>query len=265
MRKFKLIKEYPDSLPLNTEVVFGNHGLTGDSYQVKLDKIYRISPENIENHSEFWQEIFEKDYEILSFMDNLNIITNNLGGQHEKNCLNNKHFNIHSVKRLSDGEVFTIGDKTCTPGNIYPIAEFTISDTENTILVSSYYENSRSGSYNIRLKNVIKSKKPLFITEDGVDIFEGDYFCRVGRPNSGHAFQCWDGDRNNKATPVYSHVSMNEYNYHFSSVKVANDFIIFNKPCLSINDITYGLNSSYITSNMLQELIQKVQEKISWK
>lgn len=51
-----------------------------------------------------WQEVVEKDYEILSWR--------NKNSKTISHLLSGKNHEIHSVKRLSDGEVFTIGDMT---------------------------------------------------------------------------------------------------------------------------------------------------------
>ena len=83
------------------------------------DSLIFFHKEAIENYPEFWEEIKEKEYEILSFMDK-NIIFNLSDKVYQPNadidfdcglkyCLNN--FKIHSIRRLSDGEVFTLGDR----------------------------------------------------------------------------------------------------------------------------------------------------------
>lgn len=131
MKTYKLIQTYPGSFPLghlailDESVKFYNLGTTTRS----LDYI--------ENHPEYWQHVChkcheniktcekfgcKKDYEILSFITKEGIIyVKNKEGRFsnsvqyttwtEKELLSKVVFNIHSVKRLSDGEVFTIGDK----------------------------------------------------------------------------------------------------------------------------------------------------------
>jgi len=91
--KYKLIKKYPGSDPVGTIVTgYGkdgwySKGTGGKTYDWTL----------VVYNPEFWEEVVEKDYEIVD-----TIIKNNLKQK------------ISSVKRLSDGEVFTVGDKDKT-------------------------------------------------------------------------------------------------------------------------------------------------------
>src|SRR5690606_23114725 len=132
------------------------------------------------------EEVIEKDYEILSlsFGDDIYLKTgkkiksfpyeglyNEFRVPDKNGCITDREIKgtdkydvkIHSVKRLSDGEVFTIGDNT----KYGCIDNFYIKN--NYLLATTVLESN--GRY---LKDLEKSKKPLFTTEDGVDIFEGD-------------------------------------------------------------------------------------------
>ena len=63
--KYKLIKTYPGSPKLNTIVQkHQNCNYTCDYHS--------INPIYVENHSEFWQPVVEKDYEILATVGNNN-------------------------------------------------------------------------------------------------------------------------------------------------------------------------------------------------
>jgi hypothetical protein len=63
--KYKLIKEYPGSPKLNTEVIYSEkHKI----YNYNFDTIYTEFPKNqVENLPEFWELVIEKDFEILEF------------------------------------------------------------------------------------------------------------------------------------------------------------------------------------------------------
>jgi uncharacterized protein involved in tolerance to divalent cations len=117
MKKYKLIKEYPGSPEVGTIVSFY------DSLQsyIYLDSTITtrfISSSLIEKNPEFWEEIIEKDYEILEiFIPKTKQI---LSWEKDvcfdtfwksKKCWLEYHLGkepkskIHSVKRLSDGEI----------------------------------------------------------------------------------------------------------------------------------------------------------------
>ena len=59
MKKYKLIKEYPNSPKLNTEIIDHN-----DYYEI-VDKTILTKgffiPDDIVKHPEFWEEVVEKD------------------------------------------------------------------------------------------------------------------------------------------------------------------------------------------------------------
>lgn len=252
--KYKLIKKYPTcNWELGDIITLNNGYYTGKNYN------FYESPSN---YPEFWELVVEKDYEILTYQqqngnqlfdlqDNGRYKTRlfNLNIEFEE-AVFNKNNPIISIKRLSDGEIFTIGDKTGTPGNIYPIAEFKISDTENTILVSSYYENGRSGGYNIRLKNVIKSKTVLFKTEDGVDIFEDKEFNCVNQ----HLYLF--KEKGLHCIYLGPHIKI------FSTKEAAEEYILLNKPVLSLNDY-YSLFDEDIYDYGIGEKLKKlVKQKL---
>jgi len=142
MSKYKLIKEYPGSPKLNNIVKkYKNANYISEC------GYYSINSVNIENQPEFWEEVIERDYEILSLNysntiyafekgDNYYIDESRTGGYVCLNDLNAENIRylatIHSVKRLSDGEIFTIGDKVqhCEwRGIIHEIVLHTITNT----------------------------------------------------------------------------------------------------------------------------------------
>jgi len=90
MKKFKLIKKYPGSPNLGTTCEERNNK-SSFCYYFEGEKNIGITKDQVENQPEYWEEVIEKDYEILK--------TCPIEGR------------IYSVKRLSDGEVFTVGDK----------------------------------------------------------------------------------------------------------------------------------------------------------
>ena len=220
MVKYKLIKEYPGSLKLGTEILSNDMEYVG-------------------NYPEFWEKIVEKEYEILSISTNsyFGITTSQVDIKaytKSPEFLNKWYkWSIHSVKRLSDGEIFTIGDQVKTESGInFKIKSFEID--ENYLIGIGVYANKEiwSGYPNCCLSYINKSKKEiLFTTEDGVDIYDGDEFFRVWYKDlTIYPYQTF-------ANKGYAFTLLEKSAAHFSTQKAAEEYIIFNKPCLSINDL----------------------------
>jgi len=91
--------------------------------------------------------------------------------------VSNNFRKIHSIKRLSDGEIFTVGDKVEVYGMSYNITGFTTGMYNDNLFRITVNTNT-----NYLLKNVNKSviKPVLFTTHDGVDITDRNriiYYC----------------------------------------------------------------------------------------
>lgn len=246
MKKYKLIKEYPGSPNLGTIV---DHHFSNSQYGFCV-----YDTEKSDNWKEFWEEIIEKDYEILelSLMRSdkhhiVNVIGNGEGYiESLLNCNGNK---IHSIKRLSDNEVFTIGDniKSYLNSNnqYHPINNFEIR--HNELFTNAYSVKYLDGLYNYRLENIVKIKKPLFTTKDGVDIFEGDKYSVI--------------DIFENRYRVTHHTTMSgpkSSRYILISTREkAEEYILMNKPCLSLNDVESCTALYYpAIREMLKELVK---------
>src|SRR5690606_17070140 len=112
-------------------------------------------------------------------------------------------------------EIFTIGDK-CEKGIISSFSVF-----DNNLIIT--YDNG----YTHPLKYAIKSKA-LFRTEDGVDIYVGDRISTVLLSDM-EIFTA-DGLAGRDTRPV-------EGFKYFSTKEKAEEYILMNKPCLSVADI----------------------------
>ena len=110
----------------------------------------------IENYPEFWKLVVEKNYEILEVKGKYGAISSYI--EELDNDLKDK--TIFKVKRLFDGEIFTIGDKT----NFGLISKIVINN--NSL---SFYFEQKSCGYN--LQTLIKWKS-LFTTEQRSEIEE---------------------------------------------------------------------------------------------
>lgn len=278
MNKYKLKKEYPNSpevgYVIEEKLHYGNWGF-----------ILNCFPLYPEKYPEFWEKVVEQDYEILSFKPT----DKHTGGVNQLITLQdvnyyryqynwasggctldemivsvNKGYNsIHSVKRLSDGEVFTVGDFVDINNAIgssnknLTITGFNIGNVLS-VLTNDKINNKYAGrkGFNISIAEHSK-RKPLFRTEDGVDIYEGDYYWGV--------YIC---KTNPYLTNIYRTVSFASHKHYdrdtkyFSTKEAAEEYILMNKPCLSINDINKpgdifenNLNTFYI--GRLKELVKK--------
>jgi len=238
-RKFKLIKEYPGSLPINSEII--ENGFNSWSIIGKLGKI--INGLKPEDYPEFWKEITDKEYQILELISDLGLENNVLlKYNNEEKCIYRSDDNppedtiplsklinlssnikIHKIKRLSDGEIFTIGDKIKFyddyPGKIYKIKGFSLNEyskkgEERVIPWVIIDENEDIGG---GLDTIIESNYSHILTsEEGFPIYEGETMYYV-YPDGGEFFV--DGYKG-KPFKVYTDKAMilEQENVSYSSV-----------------------------------------------
>ena len=212
-------------------------------------------------------EEVKKDYEILSFID-ISLLIKKEDGLFYRENTNNKgvredqisHFRINSVKRLSDGEIFTLGDKVkqrnVVHNNVFNIRKFEMDANKEHLLVIS--------NGGIRLHKIEHYTPILFTTKDGVNIFKGNEYWFV--VESEHSFLnsykplkhiCdWD----NTEKPPLGYVQ-------FSTKEKAEEYILWNKPCLSLNDVAsiypgVNKNHSNTPSHQAERLKELVKSKI---
>ena len=256
--KYKLIKEYPGSPKLGT-VVIKNNDFGGYSYIEP--NIQEYSKGVIEQYPEFWEEVVEKDYEILSLIEGKFIYPcDKYSKDYINQLFNTLGVSIHSVKRLSDSEIFTIGDKI----------QLDNDNKEFGTITELYISHEQLRFYCGRLGGVIchdvdkrnnftKLKQKLFTTEDGVDIFEGDkyFICTASLSN------CINNEgivgKFFKPNPNYK---------YFSTKEKAEEYILMNKPCLSLNDVILeanriNKNKGFIKAKLGQSLKELVNTKIN--
>jgi hypothetical protein len=254
MKKYKLIKEYPGSPEVDTEIIksyISNSSLGNyDTYMIKGEGWFKL--DDPENYPEFWELVVEKDYEILRFiLPGNNIIhVQNAKNNIEFMLKNSNTYKIYQVKRLSDGEIFTIGDKI-QYYDTYGVKSHnhkinTITIYKNNILLNHNHGSWKShGDFN----KVKKVKQPLFTTEDGVDIFEGDSFYNI----------------NNKDWLLRNIIKINLLDYqtyyknqiNFSTKEKAEEYILMNKPCLSLKEVLDIVPFLDRSERKLKELVKQ--------
>lgn len=254
MKTYKLIKEYPGSPDLETISYKSSMSIYYKNGDTVLFNSSSSNPQYfedmIENQPEFWQEIIEKDYEILSYSweDAVGIMIYETDYFSRVNPLEDG-YSINSIKRLSDGEVFTIGEKVNFQGNgcsgEHIINKFILKDdyiaVDGMVVV-------------FPLKFIKKLKKLLFTTEDGVDIFEHD----IHYPVELNYFKLHLNARGS----MFSKSDKKKFKI-FSTREKAEEYILMNKPCLSINEISDFYKSAKNNKSINSiRLIQFTKEKI---
>jgi len=136
----------------------------------------------------------------------------------ESDALKRGAMSIFSVKRLSDSEVFSMGDRIQSKTRLSE--PFTITTIE-IINNSAIYLDA------CPLQNAEPRNKVLFTTEDGVGINIGDKFWAIDTVD-------WEAQ---KITAQKTFISPYSIFQTFSTKEKAEEYILLHKPCLSVNDV----------------------------
>jgi hypothetical protein len=254
--QYKLIKDFPASPELGTIVTKQKNGHY--LYVNDLNDASLFWDREIENYPEFWEEVKEKEYTILSFVnsskDLFNIDENgsyryktwskNVTSLSLKDMLafNNK---IHSVRRKHDQQTFEIGEQI----------KALSTDTKNVTLKIEKIELIGSAihlwgnNYSISLMCAEKApiRKPILITEDGVEMF-GDINYNL--------FSVLPSD-NFREARTYLEFARNEKNgkwLHFHTKEAREEYIKWNKPMYSLNDVSRSGASAESKVGVIEEL-----------
>tara|TARA_R110000868_G_scaffold1452_5_gene11425 strand:- start:7167 stop:8054 length:888 start_codon:yes stop_codon:yes gene_type:complete len=210
MKSYKLIKEYPGSSSLGT--IFHIGGFAGD----------------VSKYPEFFEEVVENDYEIVSYWSPRIGDTKYLyyeGHEDWDNISKSQCHSIHSVKRLSDGEVFTVGDRVRVTecGSIKTVDSIAVEN------ISTFLKNGAWIFYNTgvcHLDGVTKVKQPIFLTHDGKDIFAGDKLWWVNKKTFYSKY----------FVPTPSVTFFSDLNAYFLTKEAAEDYVEKNKGLFTTDD-----------------------------
>lgn len=257
MSKYKLIKKYPGSPELGTIAEKGmgikfthpNGKVTGACYSGEYN--FKTL---IQDNPEFWEEVIEKDYEILSLRIRRSIshevsIMSSFSDDYIISILNCEGNHIHSVRRLSDGEIFTVGDKIKSyPDDKGFVIKYIWIDTSGSLLLADYNKGSKSNR-SAYLSSSKKMDPPLFTTVDGVDIYEGDYVCWISNIIN---IDSYINDYRLADKAMFKDGSV----LYFSTREKAEEYIIMNKPCLSIQDLLDTKGVYFEGESKLKELVK---------
>lgn len=243
MASYKLIKIYPGSPELGY--------VSKPKFEGTIEHYWAGNWFNPQNYPEFWKEIKLKSYQILSFMYKGELSTLRDNGYYvyekvePKDCPDGNGATledmldlqmypgciIYSIKRLSDGEVFTVGDKLIGTSSIKDgntiISSFKLVKTVDG---ETIHINHTTGTTTYAFKhdgNCVKVNKriPLFTTEDNVEIFEGNAVYYVGSNYDLHYVNVY------VVCGLYSNVKW------FFKKQKAQEFIDMNKPMYSKQNV----------------------------
>ena len=243
MKTYRLQKAYPGSFEVGTEVKWGNNGLSGECYEARIKAgIFRFRKDIIENNPEFWQEVVKPEFQILSFTygflpglisyevisdESLFQAKGSIFRQRTAEQLLEEGHKIHSVRRLSDGLVITVGDNVVIENTLTSkiVTGFRINNDKTAFKKGLWITIKNGGIHLERVKEICA--QPLFVTEDGVKIFKGStYWCVNTAPHLWSLFEQTAKER----------TQLNKTVKAFSTEHSAQRYIARNQPRLSIED-----------------------------
>lgn len=274
--KYKLKKWYP-SLPKNWKV--------GDTVSLKFSHFLHdslgvssriILDHELKDHPEFWEKVPDNTYKILSFKPNnkcpdlwTEFDTNKWCRNHNgfaatspytlAEILQNPRYSIYSVQRLSDGEIFTIGDQVryVDPSSYkyFIIFDIYITSADRILLRSKGCQICKY------LEKVKLIAKPLFKTEDDVNIFEHSVYHSVYLPTFEYV------GRHIAEIPNNGKYTNRDTCKTFSTKEKAEEYVLMHKPCLSIKEIApiFGMYHLDNSKTSLDRLTEKLKDLVKSK
>lgn len=193
------------------------------------------------------------DWEIVSIVTKNGCLGVYGGGSLSLDNLNDPENKIYAVRRIKDGEVFTVGDNIISIYYGYnpkarTIKSFVIDGTE--IMIKQEFGISHLNDVS---PAPLKQPKPLLETSDNVKIFEGTLFWVVSKDcvlNVMERVASKDDD--------YSLIGNDLLAY--STKAKAEEYILLNKPVLSVNDVNDTLKKLIAGYNEDSYLVKGLKE-----
>jgi len=299
MKNYKLIKKLPfeDSPEIG---YISKPKLINDEY----GHYWNNSCFKPEKYPEFWEPITKKEYEIIELYEiiinsagqneklildkkenslfyysneDVGAFNGNVLLTNNANLLSEKYpefwcdddvvdFQIHSIKRLSDGEIFKVGDKVSwnwsksTTSKYFTIYEFFIDNKLkfNTVeeSVQGFDLEHESTLSNESLLAELKHYKPVLTTHDGVEIFPNNKYYFIDKNyNNAHKPSIIE---NVAKTGFY--IGEDKQFIYFSTEEKAEEFLLLNKKSLSINDVIETIKEdSTLHLNIQKKLLNLVK------
>jgi len=212
----------------------------------------------------------QRDWEIMTVKHNNKDEIIDVSGhlQFVAECYLKSNYSIDSVCRLSDNTVFLIGGQHFINGYMNTIKKFEISEFSKNIIV---YFDGICIPYDLSElptpteEQTITDKPILFTTFDGVDIKEGDKYSVVWLKDfKDSKIKMWDTIFDEIAQPLLEDETWSEGAKFFSTKEAAQQYILDNKPCISLKEIKEYVGV-YSSDYALENLKLIAKEKLNQK
>jgi hypothetical protein len=143
-------------------------------------------------------------------------------------CFTEHVYDIHSIKRTSDNQILTLGDKLKGFDKYDLIDGFFENHKGNKLWVSTNKEKGHGCALSVAQK---EDREALFVTEDGAKIFEGDEYYHLDT-------NTWILSKEIEAEKEdVEGYRENPQDLFFSNKVAAEKFILFNKKSLRLKDV----------------------------
>lgn len=207
-----------------------------------LDLMKDAAIEKLASHT----EVKGVDWEILKGGFNPDITH-----KWEESC-HNVGCDIWSVRRISDDTIWAVGDD-CFHG---PIVRFNLRDNQ----ITADFEYGDVGC-SVLLSELSKplQRTPLFKTEDGVDVFSNTCLWIVFSTfETKYGIVCADGRQQ-----VGQFLYKPENNKYFMSEDKAKEYVLLNRPFLSVSNVLSLTGNGFFVSEFLKpQLIELVKQRL---
>jgi len=251
MKAYRLLTEYPESLKKGT--IFEKNDKNFD-YGRTIEAIF-----SIKTYPHLWEELDNfKIIEIQIKGDTVltydgEVCINRTDGMCPTDTMNLedslRHWSkgqdkIWAVVRVSDGEVFRVGDYITTRAGERPVT-FNITEFRFSVCGENILALGNNGG--VSITKVDKAKKPLFRTADGVDIFEKEPFYLVDMEYISKVLYCIG-----VSTPLA------DTSVTFSTLEAANKYAEHQTKNYSIADIKKELTLSACTTTFKSTILKNL-------
>lgn len=173
---------------------------------------------------------------------------------HGYDNVNSGRIIIYSVKRLFDGEIFTIGDRILLGNDSRIQTLYKIELRNNWIYFDAELHIGCPISTCIKI-----NKQPLFTTEDNINVFENDKIWLMSIIDDKYNSLSW---KPTLSGPIFKGCIPTNNIKWFSTKEAAEEYILMNKPCLSFASIMKCWNMCLSTDHLNLLLKTEIKSKL---